>query len=91
MSEVGENSRILASTPSSTASGCLSNDEGSDDHLLPSSLAVEELQLALNKVKCYHCPGIFLILETIGSHRGGVIKSYQQMQGFSIREQSVFS
>ncbi|XP_015833342.1 differentially expressed in FDCP 8 homolog isoform X2 [Tribolium castaneum] len=49
MCEVGENSRILASTPSSTTSGCLSNDEGSDDRLLPSSLAAEELQLALNK------------------------------------------
>ncbi|XP_044269605.1 differentially expressed in FDCP 8 homolog isoform X2 [Tribolium madens] len=49
MCEVGENSRILSSTPSSTTSGCLSNDEGSDDRLLPSSLAAEELQLALNK------------------------------------------
>ncbi|RZC39574.1 differentially expressed in FDCP 8 -like, partial [Asbolus verrucosus] len=51
MCEVGESNRILASTPSSSTSGCLSNDETSDDHLLPSSLASEELQLALNKVK----------------------------------------
>ncbi|XP_063920619.1 differentially expressed in FDCP 8 homolog isoform X2 [Zophobas morio] len=49
MCEVGEPSRILASTPSSSTSGCLSNDESAEDHLLPSSLAAEELQLALNK------------------------------------------
>jgi hypothetical protein len=49
MCDTGEQSTLLASTPSSSTSGCLSNDESSDDHLLPSSLAAEELQLALNK------------------------------------------
>lgn len=42
--------RALTSTPSSTTSGCLSGDDCSEDRLLPSSLAAEELQLALNKV-----------------------------------------
>lgn len=46
-----ETIRALASTPSSTTSGCLSGDEPSEDHLLPSNLAHEELQLALNKVQ----------------------------------------
>lgn len=46
-----ESLRALASTPSSTTSGCLSGDETSDDHLLPLNLAHEELQLALNKVR----------------------------------------
>jgi hypothetical protein len=50
MCDTGEQSTLLVSTPSSSTSGCLSNDESSDDHLLPSSLAAEELQLALNKV-----------------------------------------
>lgn len=45
-----ESIRVLASTPSSTTSGCLSGDEASEDHFLPSNLAHEELQLALNKV-----------------------------------------
>lgn len=55
---------VRALTPSSTTSGCLSGEDSTDDHLLPSSLAAEELQLALNKVdnhikfiiyiKCYN-------------------------------------
>lgn len=45
--------RALASTPSSSTSGCLSGDDTSEDRLLPSSLAAEELQLALNKVNIY--------------------------------------
>lgn len=47
MSIEAEN-RALTSTPSSTTSGCLSGDEAEDT--LPSNLAHEELQLALNKV-----------------------------------------
>lgn len=49
-----ESIRALASTPSSTTSGCLSGDDASEDHLLPSNLAHEELQLALNKVIFYN-------------------------------------
>lgn len=41
---------VRAITPSSTTSGCLSGEDNADDHFLPSSLAAEELQLALNKV-----------------------------------------
>lgn len=48
MSIEAENVRALTSTPSSTTSGCLSGDEAEDT--LPSNLAHEELQLALNKV-----------------------------------------
>lgn len=50
-----ESVRALASTPSSTTSGCLSADETPEDHLLPSNLAHEELQLALNKVLANSC------------------------------------
>ncbi|KAK4872427.1 hypothetical protein RN001_014456 [Aquatica leii] len=41
--------RRIVSTPCSTASAGSSIDDALDDHLLPSSLAAEELQLALNK------------------------------------------
>lgn len=70
--------RALTSTPSSTTSGCLSGDDYSEDQLLPSSLAAEELQLALNKVglvfkKCIYCSNI------LGSHRRRTQKSYTSM------------
>lgn len=41
---------LPGSTTSSTTSGCMSCESGLEDRLLPSSLASEELQLALNKV-----------------------------------------
>lgn len=42
--------RILTSSPTSTTSGSLSQEI---DQLVPTSLAAEELQLALNKVIIY--------------------------------------
>ncbi|XP_017778089.1 PREDICTED: differentially expressed in FDCP 8 homolog isoform X2 [Nicrophorus vespilloides] len=40
---------MTMSSSSSTTSGCLSVEETSEDHLLPITLAAEELKLALNK------------------------------------------
>lgn len=44
-----QSNRLRTSSPCSTTSGCLSGDDTSED-TLPSNLANEELQLALNKV-----------------------------------------
>lgn len=50
MPQTGEEC-IRAVTPSSTTSGCISSEGSICDENLPSSLAEEELQLALNKVR----------------------------------------
>lgn len=49
MSLESKTGKQRTSSPCSTASGCLSGDDTSED-TLPSNLAQEELQLALNKV-----------------------------------------
>lgn len=49
-----ETDRNLTSTPVSTGSEATASIEECDS-LLPSSLAAEELKLALNKVTCLFC------------------------------------
>lgn len=57
LNDLQDDNKILASSPSSTTSGCHSVDDSytEEKNIIPSTLVEDELKLALNKVivTCY--------------------------------------